>query len=200
MKALKKLLVFIIVAALLFFVGIKLAGIINSKISEGKEPEDNTVKNEVIGTSTFKEETLEQAFSEIANEIANEVVEETVENKEVLYNKSYLVKNPQDDEAGVSNKDCGLKLNKNKNFNFYLGWGASLFGDFEIVGDELTCHATYFDSKAEGTLKENIDSYLVFTITAEDELKLKEIRYGSSRDEDLIYLDGLEDGEEYKAK
>ena len=196
----KKVLIFLVAVVVMFFIGMKIADGINAAISEGKESKENTVKNEVIGTSTFKEETLEQAFSEIANEIANEVVEETVENKEVLYNKSYLVKNPQDDEAGVSNKDCGLKLNKNKNFNFYLGWGASLFGDFEIAGDELTCHATYFESKAEGTLKENIDSYLVFTITAEDELKLKEIRYGSSRDEDLIYLDGLEDGEEYKAK
>ncbi len=196
----KKVLIFLVAVVVMFFIGMKIADSINAAISEGKESKENTVKNEVIGTSTFKEETLEQAFSEIANEIANEVVEETVENKEVLYNKSYLVKNPQDDEAGVSNKDCGLKLNKNKNFNFYLGWGASLFGDFEIVGDELTCHATYFESKAEGTLKEYIDSYLVFTITAEDELKLKEIRYGSSRDEDLIYLDGLEDGEEYKAK
>ena len=198
MKVIRKLLVLVIVVALLFFVGMKIADVINSKISEGKETKENTVESEV--TETKEATTLEEAFTEIANEITNETEEETVDNMEVTYNKKYVVKNPQEDEAGVSNADCGLTLNKNKNFNFYLGWGASLFGDFEIKGNELSCHATFFKSEAGETMTENIDSTIVYTITSENELELTEIQYGSSRDEDLIYLDGLNDNEKYIAK
>ena len=191
MKVAKLVIIAIIILVICYFAGYKIGKMIGGKDEVTNETVENTI------------EEVKETASEVLNEAVENVVEEIEEEKEepaeLTYGK-FLVAEPSEDDAGISNKDCGLTVNKNKNFSFYLNWGASIFGTYTIDGNTLTCTATDWRGEEGGATHEYISSTLTFEIVDKDTIKLTDIKYGSSRDEQLIYIDGLEVGWEYKIK
>jgi len=191
MKKVRLIVVSLIILVVCYIAGYKIGKLIGDKDKATNETVENTVEVE-------KEEVANETNETVEN-IVEETEEEKVEPAEITYGK-FLVAEPSEDEAGVSNEECGLTINKSKNFSFYLNWGASIFGTFTIDGNTLTCNATDWRGEEGGMTHEYISSTLTFEIVDKDTIKLTDIKYGSSRDEQLIFIDGLEIGWEYKIK
>lgn len=192
MKVVRLIIIAIIILVVCYVAGYK----IGKMIGDSKNQDTNEVVENVVQE---KEKTVSEGVDNTVANVVEEPEEEKEEPAEHTYGK-FVVAEPEEDEAGISNKDCGLTINKNKNFSFYLNWGASIFGTFTIEGNTLTCTATDWRGEEGGTTHEYISSTLTFEIVDKDTIKLTDINYGSSRDEQLIYLDGLDIGWEYVIK
>ena len=147
--------------------------------------------------STSKQEQKQEEQAVIANEVKNQ---EEAEKKIVLKPGNYTVNEIREDEAGVTNEECGVEIKENKYFEIYMGWGAWHTGKYEIVDDELICKSTVFEWESGGYGRKDTDVVFTFKILDENKLELKDIQINTEDKEGLVYDDGLEIGMTYSKK
>lgn len=148
-----------------------------------------------ISTSKQEQKKVEQA------KIVNETKEkEEAEKKIKLKTGNYTVNEVREDEAGVSNEECGVEIKENKYFEIYMGWGAWHTGKYEIVDDELICKSTVFEWESGGYGRKDTDVVFTFKILDENLLELEDIEINDKENERVVYDDGLEIGMTYSKK
>lgn len=192
----KKIGKFILLVFCFILIGIVAFGL-SYKISTSnakKQEETNEVQNENTSQSSG------QSSSKTNNESDKELKDSEEEEDIKLKPGEYTVNEVKTDDVGVSNEECGVKLQENKYFEIYMGWGSWHSGKYEIQGNTLTCSSTAFEWESGGYGKEDTDVVFTFEIIDENTLKLTDIQINDQDNENLIYEDGLEIGMTYSQK
>lgn len=114
---------------------------------------------------------------------------------------NYTVNEVKDDEGGVSNEECGVKLEENNKFQIYMGWGAWHSGKYEIKNNKLICTSTLLEwDGGAGAGERATDVIFTFDIVNSNKLKLSNIDINDTDNEKLVYKDGLTIGMTYSIK
>ncbi len=113
----------------------------------------------------------------------------------------YTVNEIREDDAGVTNDGCGVKLMENNEFQVYMGWGAWHEGKYKIEKNQLICSSTLLEwDGGAGPGSKPTDVIFTFNIVNENKLQLINIVINDTENENLIYEDGLEIGMTYSIK
>lgn len=114
---------------------------------------------------------------------------------------NYTVNEIRADEAGVTNDGCGVELKENNEFIIYMGWGAWHNGKYKIEENQLICSSTVLEwDGGAGPGSKSTDVIFTFNIVSENKLQLAEIVINDTKNEKLVYKDGLEIGMTYSRK
>lgn len=123
-----------------------------------------------------------------------------IDNKNInLKLGNYTVNEIKEDEAGVPNEECGVKLKENNEFEVYMGWGAWHSGKYEINDNKLICKSILVQYEPGPTTKDT-DVIFTFDILDTNKLKLESIKVNDTINDKLIYKEGLEEGMTYSIK
>lgn len=127
------------------------------------------------------------------------IVNETKEEKKITLKKGkYTVNEVREDEAGVSNEECGVEIKEDKFFEIYMGWGSWHTGKYTIEDDKLICKSTVFEWESGGYGRKDTDVVFTFKIIDDNTLELESIELNDK--DGTVYEDGLEVGMTYSQK
>ena len=147
---------------------------------ESKEEADDIEENTII--------------AEVDEVVEEETEEEKEEEEDLIVYARYTIQDANDD-----NKECEVTFGKESNFSFDLGKdGAYIFGNYHIDGEIITCNAITWRNQEK---VEAINSTLKFKIVEKNLVQISEVTIydgNEGLDQELINLDGLKVGMQYK--
>lgn len=112
----------------------------------------------------------------------------------------YTVNEVSEDEAGVSNYECGVEIKSNNEFEIYMGWGAWHSGKYEIDNNKLICKSILFNWESGSAGSRETDVVFTFDIIETNKLQLSNIQINDEDSDKLIYDEGLTIGMTYSIK
>lgn len=126
----------------------------------------------------------------------------TKSNKEIILELgNYTVNEIKSDEVGISNEYCGVQLLENNKFIINMGWGYWHKGNYEIKSSKLICKSTQLEwDGGAGAGNKPTDVIFTFEIINENKLKLDNIEINDTKNEKLVFEDGLKVGMTYSKK
>ena len=128
----------------------------------------------------------------------NSTSKDTTKNNYNLKLGNYTVNEIKEDEGGVTNEECGVKLTENNEFKIYMGWGVSHSGKYEIKDNNLICKSTLLEWEGgAGDGNRKTDVVFTFKIINDNKLELSSIDINDKNTKNLIYNDGLTIGMTY---
>ena len=131
----------------------------------------------------------------------NIIIDSQINHTNNLEIGNYTVNEIKLDEAGVSNEDCGIKLQDNNQFQINMGWGVWHSGKYEIKDNFLICKSTLLEwDGGAGPGNRVTDVTFTFQIINDNLLQLSNIVINDTNTQNLIYKDGLTVGMTYSKK
>ena len=81
-----------------------------------------------------------------------------------------------------------------------MGFGAWHSGKYEINNNKLICNSNLLESESGGYVKKSTNVIFTFNIINENKLELSDINIKDTKNEKLIYPEGLTVGMTYSIK
>ena len=198
---------FLILAIIAIIVmGIFIYKLNNDKTAEiQKSNELQSQVNSLNGTVSELQEKINKVSETVSstntvNNSTNTANSQKIDNNITLKLGNYTVDQVKEDEVGVSNEECGVKLQENNKFQIYMGFGSWHSGKYEIKNNNLICKSTLLEWESGEYGSRNTDVVFTFKIVNNNKLELSNIDINDSNSEKLVYKEGLTVGMTYSIK
>ena len=134
----------------------------------------NSTVTDLQGKINNISETI-NSTNTVNNSINSNTSQTNVTNTTSLKRGEYTVDQVKLDGAGVSNEECGVKLQENNQFEIYMGYGSQHSGKYEIKDNSLICNSNLLTSESGGYFENKTDVVFTFKIINNNKLELSKI-------------------------
>ena len=159
----------------------------------------NSTVNDLQGKINNISETI-NSTNTVNNSVTSNTSQTNVNNITSLKLGKYTVDQVKLDEGGVSNEECGVKLQENNQFEIYMGYGSQHSGKYEIKDNNLICKSNLLTSESGGYFENKTDVVFTFKIINNNKLELSKIDINDKEHDKLVYPEGLTVGMTYSIK
>ena len=146
----------------------------------------NSTVNDLQGKINNISETI-NSTNTVNNSVTSNTSQTNVNNITSLKLGKYTVDQVKLDEGGVSNEECGVKLQENNQFEIYMGYGSQHSGKYEIKDNNLICKSNLLTSESGGYFENKTDVVFTFKIINNNKLELSKIDINDKEHDKLVY-------------
>lgn len=159
--------------------------------------EINTKRQLEINNLVKRVQELENS-KQSENTITTKVEDiDKVEDNNILDFGEYLINEVKEDEDGVTNNECSIRIMMGNKFSMYLNWGFWLEGTYEIENNKLICTAEVLSWEGgAGPGSEECKDVITYEILENNTLKLLSIDKNTQNNKNN-YSDGFVVGYTY---